>query len=136
MKTIFTYTRKQAIEDGVLVDLNQKPTAEDPNIDDLDELCRNAGFKYPIAITYAAFLKYVALTPAAERAGNDIKGRLWDILTMLRFAIRGSSNTDQITFEFRCVTTRIRPSRCFLKAVVGGGDNGEPVITLMEVTED
>lgn len=133
---VHSYSRRQAIEDGVLVDLRQKPDAENPNIDNLDEVVANAGIRLPLAITFAAFEKYIALTPAAERAGNDIKGRLWDVLTMLRFAIRSNQNASEITFEFRCVVERIRPSRCFLKCVVGAGDASEPVMTLMLPEED
>ena len=42
---IFSYTRKQAIEDGVLVDIT--------------EMAKEAGIKYPVAITSTAFFGYV-----------------------------------------------------------------------------
>ncbi len=118
------------------MDLRQKPTTEDPGIDDLDEVVANAGIKLPLAITYTAFCRYIALTPAAERAGNDIKGRLWDIVWMLRHAMLANPNKSEIVFESRCVVERISPSRCFLKCIIGGGDNGEPVLTLMLPDED
>lgn len=44
-EVIFTYTRKQAIEDGVLVDLMQ---------DEMAKLVREAGFRIPIVMTSAA----------------------------------------------------------------------------------
>src|SRR4051794_7218297 len=34
------YSRAQAIADGVLVDLNQRPTPERPELDDLDAIAR------------------------------------------------------------------------------------------------
>jgi len=59
-------TRAQAIADGVLIDVSAR--------------AREAGLKYPVAMTAAVWDKYVKLTPAAERACNDEQGRLWDIL--------------------------------------------------------
>lgn len=124
---IFSYTRKQAIEDGFLVDLMQG---------EWEKLVRQAGFKYPIAMTATAFSKFVELTPAAEDAGNDLKGRLWDILMMLYWSIRRNSSRDQIIFEFVCVVDQPRPTRHTLKAVIGPDDAGEPCITLMLPDED
>ena len=48
---INVYTRRQAIEDGVLVDLMQPETAG---------LVREAGFKFPVAMTAGAFAATVA----------------------------------------------------------------------------
>lgn len=125
---IYTYTRQQAIDDGVLVDLMQP---------DLVELVHNAGIKYPVAMTTTAFGDYVELTPAAKRACNDIKGRLWDVLWMFRVAVRQQrGDSREILFQFYCVTDRIRPTLCILKAVIGPGDQGEPVITIMHPWED
>ena len=78
---IHSYTRRQAIADGVLVDMEQ---------DELGQLRREAGVKWPIAMTATAFSQYVELTPAAVKAGNDMKGRWWDILTMWKHAVRKS----------------------------------------------
>jgi hypothetical protein len=125
---ISTYTRAEAIEDGVLVDMMQG---------ELGEAVREAGFRFPIAMTEAAFSKCVALTPAAERAGNDINGRWWDVLWMLRQAIvRQGPGGWTLRFEVRCVVESVRPSRVQLKSVMGPGDQGEPVITIMLPEED
>jgi hypothetical protein len=123
------YTRQMAIADGVLVDLMQ------PGFIDL---VRQAGIKFPVAMTAAAFQDYVELTPKAKEAGNDIKGRLWDVLWMLRTEILKSRgrNLSEILFQFLCVTDRIKPMLCTLKSVVGPGDDGEPVITIMKPEED
>ena len=129
-EVISTYTRRQAIEDGVLVDLMQE---------ELIDLVADAGFKFPVAMTAEAFGDYVALTPAAKRACNDIKGRLWDVLYMLAAEIRKAQrrgNTDTTIFKFYCVTERVRPTLCTLKAVCGPGDTGEPVITIMHPWQD
>src|SRR5262245_4121103 len=68
-EVISTYSRRQAIEDGVLVDLRQG---------ELNDLINEAGFRWPIACTSTVFFECIDVTPAARRAGNDIKGRLWD----------------------------------------------------------
>lgn len=134
---ISQYTRADAIEDGVLVDLMQHPTPEEPDVDDLAELVRTAGFRWPIAMTAEAFGRYVELSPAAKRAGCDIKGRLWDVLWMMKQAIRRSrEGGTELRFTFLCVTERVRPTLCTLKLVTGPDDNGEPCMTIMLPEED
>lgn len=61
---IHVYTRAQAIEDGVLVDVT--------------ETAKEAGIRYPVAITQAVWAEYVAVPDGVE--GQDENGRLWDIL--------------------------------------------------------
>jgi hypothetical protein len=118
-KLISTYPRSEALADGVLVDVT--------------ETAREAGFVLPVAMTRAAWDLCVALTPAAKQAGNDERGRLWDVLWMLRWAIgrsRGSGDSE-IRFGLLCVTESVRPSRVVLRGVVGPGDDGLPVVTVM-----
>jgi len=124
---VFQYTREQALDDGVLVDLRQN---------DLDEVVANAGIKFPVACTAEVFAECVALTPAAERACNDIKGRLWDIVWMMTNAIRRGGQGDTITFQLMVVRKRVKPTLTTLKAVCGPGDNMEPVITIMFPDQD
>lgn len=125
---IYAYTRQQAIEDGVLVDLMQP---------EFIDLVRDAGFKFPVAITAEAFGDYVELTPQAIEVCNDIKGRLWDVLWMLRMAIhQHRGDPGEIMYQFYCVTDRIKPRLCNLRAVCGPGDQGEPVLTIMHPWQD
>ena len=70
---IHRYTRADAIRDGVLIDVTAA--------------AREAGFRYPVALTTAAWAKCGAVPPGV--ACQDEAGRLWDVLTMLRFAIPG-----------------------------------------------
>jgi hypothetical protein len=114
---ISAYSRAEALADGMLVDVT--------------ETAREAGFLYPVALTRAAWELCVALSPPAKRAGNDDHGRLWDVLMMMRWAVGGSRGGPDIAFELLCVTTSARPSRVALRAVVGPGDDGEPVVTVM-----
>jgi hypothetical protein len=62
-KLISSYTRSEALADGVLVDVT--------------ETAREAGFVVPVALTRAAWDLCVALSPAAERACNDERGRCY-----------------------------------------------------------
>ena len=70
---IHRYTRADALRDGVLIDVSAT--------------AREAGFKYPVALTAAAWVKCVAV-PSGVLC-QDEAGRLWDVLTMLRCAVRG-----------------------------------------------
>jgi hypothetical protein len=127
-EVISSYSREQAIADGFLVDLTQG---------ELGELVREAGIRYPLACTAAVFADYIDLTPAAKRAGNDVIGRLWDVLNMLKYAIRNApQGTDTVFVHLHCVVKRVTPSPVVIKSVCGPGDHGEPVITLMMPNED
>ena len=66
---IFAYTRAQAIEDGILVDVS--------------ETAREAGFKIPVAVTRTVWDRIIAL-PEGYRGFQDERGRLWDVLWMAR----------------------------------------------------
>jgi hypothetical protein len=117
LELISVYTRAEALADGVLVDVT--------------DTAREAGFLYPVALTRPAWDLCVALSQAAKRAGNDERGRLFDVIWMMRWAVGRSSGGPQVTFELLCVTTSVRPSRVALRSVVGPGDDGEPVVTVM-----
>lgn len=124
---ISSYSRAQAIEDGVLVDVS--------------EIARGAGIKWPVAVT-ARVWGLIEPTEAEQSFGQSIDGRLWDTLWMLRFAI-GKSNADREIFykviyaaEMKTNKSRLKQVTEILKAVSGPGDNGEPVITIMLPWED
>jgi hypothetical protein len=123
---IATYSRLQAIEDGVLVDLMQLGTVE---------LVREVGFKFPVAMTAGAFAATVAKIGEELPAGQDIQGRLWDVLWMLKCAIQRASSTDRLSFQVR-VWNVLRHDVVRLWSVCGPGDTHEPVITIMLEGED
>src|SRR5260370_28854271 len=87
---ISVYTRRQAIEDGVLVDLMQPETVS---------LVREAGFKFPVAMTASAFAATAAEIGEPLPEGQDIQGRLWDVLWMLACSIKTACSTDPVKFR-------------------------------------
>jgi hypothetical protein len=121
-KIISTYTRAEALEDGTLRDVTAR--------------AKEAGIQIPVALTRAVWNEYVALTPAALQARNDIEGRLWDVLWMFRCAALREPNEEEIRFQLYVVTERIKPSLVTLKATCHSGDDGEPVITILLPDED
>jgi hypothetical protein len=119
---IHRYTRSQAIEDGVLIDVSA--------------VAREAGFTYPVALTSAAWGRCVTVPPGVEC--QDEAGRLWDVLWVLRLAIGRSDGGPEVRFGVHvCADNREgTPPLVRLKAVCGPGDQGEPVITVMLPDED
>ena len=141
---IHSYSRAQAIEDGVLVDMSRlrvdefSPRDAMPiDFEALDECRRQSGIKHPIALTREVFEGCIRVSKgsAAERAGCDVVGRYWDLLFMLRRAI-GSASGREVFFELLVVRARARPTLVGLKAVCGPGDDGDPVITVMFPEQD
>lgn len=120
---IFSYTRAQAIADGVLVDVS--------------ETAREAGFKLPVAVTAAVWANYVRVPDGVM--AQDHNGRLWDVLTMLRFAIgRATPKGPQLLFQLhvRNDNSEGEPPLVTLKAACGPSDDGSPCITILLPDED
>ena len=124
MTLIYTYSRAQAIADGILVDVS--------------EMAREAGIVYPTALTCAVWESYVRV-PAHVR-GQDEAGRLWDILWMFRCAARAPrTGLDCDSIRQFGLLVRNEPDKLesvSLKAICGPGDLGEPVLTIALPSED
>src|SRR5690606_16136022 len=69
---IYSYSRQQAIDDGVLVDIT--------------EMAQEAGFRFPVAVTRTV---WETITPSPTDITQSISGRVWDMLWMLRLAAKG-----------------------------------------------
>ncbi len=124
---IAVYTRRQAILDGVLVDLMQPDTAK---------VVREAGFKIPVAMTSGAFAATICEIGKPLPEGQDIDGRLWDVLWMLSLAVKGSrERSDRVSFRVT-VWNGNRRNEVALWSLCGPGDGGEPVITILLQGED
>jgi hypothetical protein len=111
-----------ALRDGVLIDAAATAT--------------EAGFRYAVALTRAAWGRCVAAPPGL--ACQDEAGRLFDVLWLLACAIRRGSVGPAARFgvHVRDDNREGTPPLVRLKAVCGPGDNAEPVITVMLPEED
>lgn len=76
------YTRAQAIEDGILVDVS--------------ETAHEAGFTISVAVTRTVWSRLVAF-PEGYRGFQDERGRLWDVLWMARHYALRASGSDRVT---------------------------------------
>ena len=127
-EVISTYTRAQAIEEGVLIDTGS--------------MAQEAGFKWPVAVTSAAWADCVAWTEddSRQQVCQDESGRLWDVLFMASHAIRtGSGSGDRLLFQLYRVPRdgrSIKAELTTLKLIVGPVDQGDPVITILLPDED
>lgn len=122
-EVIYSYTRAQAIEDGVLVDLSK--------------WAKELGIRFPVAVTDTVFNQYLVPSKEVESFGQDLVGRIWDLLSLFRFAIHNGRNADRVMFTVSFVMDkRGRKKNVEFKALCHGGDAGEPVITIMLPQED
>jgi hypothetical protein len=104
---ISSYSRAQAIEDGVLIDVSDTDAAR--------------LFKYPAVVT-------VELHSAISRgAGSDpatYAARLWDVFYVMQCSARRTNDSDVF---FR---VKVGRSTLALRGNCGPGDDAAPVLTL------
>ena len=119
---IYSYTRAQAIEDGVLIDITADAQAH--------------GFKAHTVVTDNLYHSYITPPAGLEGEGQSSSGRLHDLFMVLRTAILGKSATDYLELDVLFLMTPGRHERVRIIAVVGPGDHGEPVMTIMLPGDD
>ena len=120
---ISIYTRAQALQDGVLVDVS--------------DLAREAGFTWPTALSDHLYHSYIvpALDLVAE--GQSITGRLWDTLMVLRHAIRSSKDDSYLRFTVLFqMSPGAAPVPVELVSVAGPDDDSSPCLTIMLLEDD
>lgn len=116
-EVIHAYTRAQALEDGVLVDMT--------------EWARETGFMVPVAATQSLWADINAIPRKGYGAEGDVRGRAHDVLWMLFCAIRGSRpGARRISYQLIMPTEGTRRRYKTLIADYGPGDDGAPVITI------
>ena len=124
---VHSYTRAQALADGVLVDAT--------------EMAREAGFKVPVALTTAVYEGCVAWSEhdeLAKSAGQSVQGRLWDVLCLAYRAARRTDG-DRAPFSVYRISregSSLEPSKVDLVLMIHPGDAGEAVCTVMVPGED
>ncbi|HQJ90278.1 MAG TPA: hypothetical protein PLB70_06665 [Paludibacteraceae bacterium] len=117
---IFRYSRADALNDGVLVDVS--------------EAAREVGIRYPVAVTAKVFHEYLVPSEKMEGFGQSLSGRLHDLLWMFRCkALKTSS--DLLYFEVLFLMPDGKIEQVKLKAICDGCDDGAPVITILMVDE-
>ena len=122
-EVIYAYTRKQALADGVQVEVSK--TAQE------------AGIKFPMFLTRTVFDAYVAVPP--DVSAQDEAGRLWDIVWMTRFAIiRAKPGVDRIPVALYVRNDNRAAKLVKLIATCGplDVDDAQPAITVMMPDED
>lgn len=111
---IYSYTRAQALADGVLVDLSKR--------------ARACGIQYPTACT-AGLWSLVETIPEPDREMREVAltVRISAVLSALLAGIRAARGTERVYF---------RALSAALWAQCGPGDDGKPVITILCDGED
>jgi hypothetical protein len=123
---IYAYTRAQALADGVLIDVTED--------------AREAGIKYPTAVTEALWNGYIDPDERLKSMGQSARGRLWDVLFLFTFAARSSpKGCNELLYKVNFLMDegdKYQQETVEIKAVCGPGDDGAPVITIMLPDED
>jgi hypothetical protein len=117
---IYSYTRKQAIDDGVLIDVT--------------ELAKEAGFKCPVAFTSSVYERHLRVPE--DVVDMDETGRLWDVLWLPRYAALQYPEKSQVLFKLSEQKGNNEMEIVTLKAICGPDDEGEACLTVMLPEED
>jgi len=120
-KPVHSYTRREAIEDGYLVDISAEAA--------------KAGFKLPTAIERDAWLDCVCWSEEDTKAQThqDQSGRLWDVLWMCYLGARINRNGSAFLFKVVRVPRDGESTggrEVVLRAEIGPGDDLEAVLTI------
>jgi hypothetical protein len=126
---IHSYTRAEAITDGVLINLSM--FVHRTGVPVLELL----GIRYPVAMTSTAYELVLGERDGELHDTAAITGRVIYFLAVLKRAILAHRGEDPTLMEFTCTSAKhLQPME--LKAVCGPGDDAEPVITVMLPGED
>jgi len=120
---IYIYTRRQALLDGVLIDVSESAS--------------EAGFKWPVALSNHLYHGYIVPALALVAEGQSIQGRLSDVLTILYQTIRSSKDDTFLRFSVLFqMAPNSTPIPIELISVAGPDDEGKPCITIMLPEDD
>ena len=119
---IFSYTRAQAIDDGVLIDVTTQ--------------AKQHGFKVHTVVTDHLYNEYVVPPSGLEGEGQSVEGRLHDLLFRSLVAARTHGTGDRVEFDVLFLMAPGRWDKAHIVAVIGPGDHGEPVMTIMLPEDD
>jgi hypothetical protein len=112
---ISRYTRAEGIADGVLVDVT--------------DMAKEAGITIPVAVTGNLYHRLVKPSEEDEMDGQSLEGRLRDILMIFRVKAR-KCDSSMAVFDVDFFSGgKTHTERLWV--VIDGGDDGNPVITIM-----
>ena len=122
-EVIHAYTRKQALADGTLVDVTEWGSDKKGFI---------GGFTAPVAMTQAL---WSAVSRVTKGSGQDVRGRAHDVLWMASLAVRAAQRRGMFrdgggSADFDVILSVGRKKKQRLRVHLGGGDSGEPVVTI------
>lgn len=112
---VFGYSRRQALADGVLVDVTRQASPAE----------MHGGFLVPVAVTDALWAAIEAI-PRSPAGIADARGRLHDVLWMASLAVRRASAA--FVVHLPIAGNRKRTQR--LRVDVGPDDDGAPCVTI------
>jgi hypothetical protein len=119
---IYSYTRTQAIADGVLIDVTTQ--------------ARETGFRLHTVVSDSLFHNYIVPPQGLEGEGQSVEGRLHDVLCMVLAAARKRPECSRVETDVLFLMAPERREKVRVIAVVGPGDEGEPVLTIMLPGDD
>ncbi len=108
---IYSYTRAQAIADGVLKDVTKK--------------AREAGIRFPVAVTANLWHGYIIPRETSQMSCQSIEGRLWETLFLFHCASR-EQEWDTLFFEVSYIMRRSAQLKMKSKAVCDPGNTTVP----------
>lgn len=118
---ISSYSRAQALADGMLVDVTEWASVRE----------MRGGFTVPVAVT-AALWSGIEAIPERLKGCQDVRGRAHDVLWLASLAARGAARSGRED-AYYTVTLPVRGTsqrKLRLRVNISGGDEGEPVVTI------
>jgi len=119
---IFSYTRAQALADGVLIDVTTQAA--------------EMGFKVHTVVTDHLYNSYVVPPAGLKGEGQSIEGRLHDLLFRALVAAARNGTGDRAEFDVLFLMAPGRWDTVHVVTAIGPGDHGEPVMTIMLPEDD
>lgn len=120
---IHQYTRDEMIQDRRLIDVTST--------------AKEIGFRLPVAITSAVWTGSIEPSEGKGVHENKESSTLWHCLEMLYIGLRHTKTSDsQFMFPVMVTDEKREEQIIILKAILGKGTEGEPIITIMEREEE
>ncbi len=113
---IYSYSRRQALEDSILFDISQE--------------AKESGFKVPVAVSDNLFHQYIDPPAGLEGEGQSARGRIHDVLHMLKVAIASNKNEPMLFFDVLFLMRPGHHEKVKLYAEIGPDDDGKPCMTI------